>query len=235
MEIKDNITKQELVDYAVNKKVQEIEKVKKDLVQKKNSEDDKLNEISKKIFDLKESLYLPYVEKEYKAIIDLMVSKGNDYIIHLPNSRSKFKNPIIEEIIYISNNIVIEFKKNDKDQNRRFRVGMGMRHHPTYDLMEFAELNTSIITVDKSEITSPELEELEKQKEEIIKVRESFSNSINDCNNDINNVKAKKETIKSQIIEQALSNTKEGKKMLVALQNIDFGDIKMLGSTETNE
>jgi len=232
MEIKDNITKQELVDYAVNKKVQEIEKVKKDLIQKKNSEDDKLNEINKKISDLKESLYLPYVEKEYKAIIDLMVSKGNDYIIHLPNSRSKFKNPIIEEIIYISKNLVIEFKKNDKDQKRRFRGGMG---HPTYDLMEFAEFNTSIITVDKSEITSPELEELEKQKEEIKKVRESFSNSINDCNNDINNVKAKKETIKSQIIEQALSNTKEGKKMLVALQNIDFGDIKMLGSTETNK
>lgn len=234
MEIKDNITKQELVDYAVNKKVQEIENVKKDLVQKKNSEDDKLNEISKKISDLKESLYLPYVEKEYKAIIDLMVSKGNDYIIHLPNSRSKFKNPIIEEIIYISNNIVIEFKKNDKDQNRRFRGGMGM-HHPMDDLMEFAEFNTSIITVDKSEITSPELEELEKQKEEIKKVRETFSNSINDCNNDISNVKAKKEMIKSQIIEQALSNSKEGKKMLVALQNIDFGDIKMLGSTETNK
>jgi hypothetical protein len=223
MEIKDNITKQELVDYAVNKKVQEIEKVKKDLIQKKNSEDDKLNEISKKISDLKESLYLPYVEKEYKSIIDLMISKGNNCTIHLPNRNKRLSNPIIEEIIYVTGNIIIEFTKNNDKKHKRF----GMRHP--------ADTNTSMISVDKSEITSPELEELEKQKEEIEKNKESFSNSINDCNNDINNVKAKKETIKSQIIEQALSNTKEGKKMLVALQNIDFGDIKMLGSTETNE
>jgi hypothetical protein len=233
MELKDNITKQELVDYAVNKKVEEIQKVREDLVKKKDSENVKLTEIKKKISEVRESLYLPYVEKEYKAIIDLMVSKGNDYIIHLPNGRSKFKNPIIEEIIYISNNIVIEFKKNDKDQNRRFRGGM--RHHPMGDLMEFAESNTSMITVDKSEITSPELEELEKQKVEIEKAKEALSDSISDCNNDINNVRAKKEAIKSQIIEQALGNTKEGKKMLVALQNIDFGNIKMLGSTETNK
>lgn len=225
MEIKDNITKQELVDYAVNKKVQEIEAIKEGFSKEKEVASKERDVIKKEIKEEREKATIVYVEQEYKDVIEAMAKKGNTHTIHTREKRNQ--NDLIAEVIYSTGNIVLEFQKNTKEDVER-RGGFG---HPMRDFFDMAHLCNSIIIIDRDEVTSDKLVELNDKLKLVEENLERLNDLLNDCNKDISNIKSKRETIKSQIIEQALSNTKEGKKMLVALQNIDFGEIKMLGST----
>ena len=224
MELKENITKQELVDYAVNKKIQEVELVREGLSAKLKEVRESIKGYDKSIREEREKETPIYIQKEYGPIIKLMTKKGFAYAIHTNEQESQ--SDLVAEIIYSSGNIVLEFQKiSDKSRLRN-----GMMRHPMKDLFEFGRNCDSIIVIDRDEVTSEMMETLREVQEAFKKEEDRLMTLIQDCNSDISQIRSTKDNIKSQIIEQALSSSKDGKKLLVALQNIDFGKLKTLGA-----
>jgi len=223
MEIKDSITKQELVDYVVNKKLEEVQSIKGELTSKLNEVRESIKGYSKDIVLEREKEAPKYIRKEYSPIIKLMEKKGYTHTIHI--NEQSVKSDLVSEIIYSSGNMVLEFNKVDRETFR----GRRMRH-PMEDIFDIGRNCESIIIIDRDEITSSTLEDLKECKESFIEEEERLEKLIKDCNSDINTIRNQRENIKCQIIENALTTSKDGKKMLEALNKINFGKLLTLGA-----
>lgn len=216
MKTKEKITKQELVDYAVSKKIQEIEAKRDKHIEERDSTRTEMDAIKNEFNEEREKA----IAEEYADVIAAMAKKGNTYKIH--TKESKTANMAIMGIIYATGNIVIEFIKEGKE-DRMGRMGW----NPMLKNIFIENRPNSIIIVDKDEITNEILEELNDRIKMLEKNYEETNYEINYCTREIGIIEHKKQDFKSEIIKQALAMTEDGTKLLQALENIDFQKVKM--------
>ena len=245
LKFKDTITKQDLVEYAITKKVEEITALRTDVYKQYKTKSKEREEVKNKIEQAKADAEAKHIQDNYGDVIKLMeMKKGTTHQVISGNSDVKgelyymIADALRDNILIVIPNQVKE-SKSDKATSRK---SCGGWNHPRmfnmslYDAypeeiagVMLATLGT-VITIPHDEINNDEVNSLKTKFDELDAECKSLDKKKRTYDTKISKVRGQKDVIKANIVEQALSNTKDGNKMLESLQNIDFGigDIKLI-------
>lgn len=148
LEFKDTITKQDLVDYAITKKVEEISNAKSKLDKKYKAKTNERDEVRKEIEKIKKESVSNFINDNYGDVIKLLEDKqGTKHILVTSGSDLREMGEFGYMLNDMTHDHIIIYIPNSSDTKKRVR---GHRH-PMYDF--FGMLDGTIISVDKSKIT----------------------------------------------------------------------------------
>jgi hypothetical protein len=220
--INDSITRNDLIEYAISKKVEEV-KLKKIEVEKTANSVNKTNtteikKLEKKLKELYTKETTKYISDNYGETIKIMEENLKTKHVILTRGDENHRDPL-SEIAYMfhlgSTDSIILFPDDDSPmmKNDRFMIG-----HP---MMIFSSIK-SFIKIDSSSIKSAEIDiikdEIKKKQTEI----NSAFDIVRSIDAEISNIRNQKDIIKNRLIEEALSKTDEGKGMLEILNTLDI-------------
>ena len=243
LKFKDTITKQDLVEYAITKKVEEITVLRTDVYKQYKAKSKEREEVKNQIEQAKADAESKHIQDNYGDVIKLMeMKKGTTHQVISRNSDVKgelyymIADALIDNILVVIPNLV---KDSDRSSGKK-SCGGWRRNHPhmfnMYDAYPeeiagamLATLGT-VITIPRDEINNDEVNSLKSKFDELDAECKALDKKKRSYDTKISKVRGQKDVIKANIVEQALSNTKDGNKMLESLQNIDFGigDIKLI-------
>ena len=220
--INDSITRNDLIEYAISKKVEEIRLRKIEVektansVNKENTSD--IKKLEKKLKEEFSKETLKYISDKYGETIKSM--EENLKVKHVVITRNdENRRDVLSEIAYMfnlgTNDAVILFPddKNPMIKNDRFMIG-----HP---MMMFSAIK-SFIRVDSSSIKSTEIDSIKEEiKNKQTEINAAFD-SVRAIDSEISMVRNQKDIIKNRLIEESLLKTDEGKSMLEVLNTLDF-------------
>lgn len=235
MKLKDTITKQDLVEYAITKKVDEITVVRTATYKKYKKKSKEREAIKKEIAAEKINAEERHIQDNYGDVITLLEKKfGTKHFVMSKNQASKIKGRsyyMFRELMYHGDIVIVIPKKGDDKVVGcgRGEYGWDYDYYPEEMMSEFLAMGT-MITVDQKDITSDKLDELNAKYEVVDAECKELDKEKKSYDRMIQKVKNQRDTIKASIVEQALAKSDSGQEMLVALQNIDFGikGIKLL-------
>jgi len=233
LKFKDTITKQDLVEYAITKKVEELTVLKDEVYKQYKAKSKKREDVKNQIEQAKKDAELSHIQDNYGDVIKLLeMKKGTKHEIISSKSDFKSRGSVGYMIAQsLTDNILIVIPNKE---SKNSSLGGGLRGmHPMYpDEMAAYLLSTmgTVITVSRGDIKSDVIDSLKSKFDELDKECKSLDKEKKSYEDKIYKVKTQKDTIKANIIEQALIGSKDGVKMLQSLQNIDFGigDIKLI-------
>lgn len=241
LKFKDTITKQDLVEYAITKKVEEITALRTDVYKQYKVKSKEREEVKNQIEQAKADAESKHIQDNYGDVIKLMeMKKGTTHQVISRNSDVKgelyymIADTLIDNILVVIPNPI---KENEPDKSRGKKYRGGWREPMfMYDAYPeeiagsmLATLGT-VITISLDEINNDEVNSLKAKFDELDMECKKLDNEKKSYDTKISKVRGQKDVIKANIVEQALSKTKDGNKMLESLQNIDFGigDIKLI-------
>ena len=235
IKVKDTITKQDLVDYAVTTKVVEITKQRDDVYEKYKLKSKEREDIKKEINVAVSESELQHVKENYGDVIKLLEMKqGGEHFIFSRNQDIKSVDNnikhIIREATYTSDDIFIVIPNIKNIKNNR----VDYHFQPYMDIMSSI---VTMITISRGDINSDVVDELRKKLEFLDSECKRLDKKKSSFDSMIIKVKNQKDVIKANIIEHALKGSSDGKKMLESLQNIDFGidQTKFISAKKPNE
>ena len=245
------LTKNELIDYVISKKVAEISDKRvsaretlnkqEDLFQKEN------NKILGEIAVLDKKNAADYIEKIYGKIIKQMEAdlKCKHIIIDRETANKSNKAYRFVELFQMQRDeVIIAFLDDDDatsekkrhgcgNPSRRDRIDRGFGGMWPEDMMmiqmfeQVSDIQSFIrIRLDKAK--TEEVLKLEAKIETINKERFRLQDIVSELDNEIVRVKSQRDTIKNTLIEQTLNSTEEGKKLLKTLDSIVLDPKKLL-------
>lgn len=226
--INDSLSRNDLIDYAISKRVEELKSKKEEFSKQSKAEKDSLEKeikkLDKEFVKICKQEIQEHIDENYKGTINALKTNLNkEPVISTPTDNSELSREL-RYILRLGNfDAVIYFPS---EKNKELRMGMGRMMDPFYILkaMEaFIIVKYDDANHDKSDAIKKEIKEKRKQIENINKI-------ITEFNNEIRNVKNQKDVIKNSIIEQTLSSTDEGLKILESLNNIVLPGEKLLNS-----
>lgn len=229
LKFKDTITKQDLVEYAITNKVEEITSLRTDVYKQYKAKSKEREQVKKQIEKVKADVEVKYIQDNYGDVIKLMeMKKGTTH--QVISSDSNLKNDYLYYMMkeLIKDNILVIIP--NKGYNKTIRNDMFYGRYPDEIAgLILANLGT-VITISRDEINNDEVKSLKAKWDELDAECKELDKTKKSYDTKINKVRGQKDVIKANIIEQALSNTKDGNKMLESLKNIDFGigDIKLI-------
>lgn len=223
LEFKDTITKQDLIDYAVAKKVEEISNLKEKVDKKYKTKSAERDVVRKEIEKVKKESVSNFINDNYGEVIKLLEEKqGTKHVLVTSSSDLSGMGEIGFMLNDMAYDHVIIYVPNSNDKKK-----IGRRHGGWGDFLGI--LDGTIISIEKSKIKY-NIEELEAKFKELDEECKDIDRKRRIYDDKIYKVRNQKEAIKATIIEQALLTSEDGVKMLESLKNIDFGigDIKMI-------
>jgi len=226
MEINDSITKQDLVDYVITKKVEQILELQSEVNKKRKDKENELKNIDDELTDLENKS----IKKIYGTAINAIEKSTNSYHLIILNSS-----------IISSLDISTDLKRLLYDMCRGGKVNIVFiskekKHeifftHNRYDMECLVSLGPfeSILKVDMEKIVEDKkIKSLREKYNKLDQERKDLKDQHYKYSNDIKNVKNKKDQMKAVIVEQMLEKSEDGLEMLEMLRNINFDDIKFL-------
>jgi hypothetical protein len=222
--LNEAISRNDLIDYAISKRVEDI-KIRKTEAKRiydefADSSNNKIKELNKNIKKIHKNEMDAYIQSNYSETIKLMeanLKSKAEFITSDSKERTQ------QEIRYMlrlkEGDVLIAFLK-EKVTNRMYG-----RMHP----MEIFDSLESFIRISADSIKSEEIDSIENEKKLIKEELESLRKNVSDCDNEITKIKSQKDIIKNSLIEQSLSTSEEGKRMLDILNNLDLSGTKLLG------
>lgn len=237
------LTKNELIDYVISKKVEEInEKLNVARTQRDNFRQTINAEhqvLRKKISDLNVKAISEYVKKSYGKIIKQMETDLKCKHVIITNETSR-KSHIFDQIASMfrmkNTEVIVAFmnKVETHDESEPdFHGGRNRwRMHPM-EMMEEMMFRSvgdlqSFFRIDISNVKDKKAETLEHAIKMNTDKDEHYTKIITDLQQEIQNVRGQRETIKNNLIEQTLNQSEDGKKLLETLNSIVIDKIKLL-------
>lgn len=222
--VNETITRNDLIDYAISKRVTEIE-VKK--AEAKKAYEDFMPTYNKKIKSINEKIQTAYkeemdkyIQENYSDTISVMEKNLKAKAVYVDYESSK-KDRLYDELAYmtriIQNDVMVIFHRENYPIKRGY-------FHPMEILSDIA----SFLIIYSSDIKSEKIEKLESEKNSINSQLKELESAVKEFDKEISKVKSQKDLIKNSLIEETLSSTKEGRKVLDVLNNIDLSGTKLL-------
>jgi hypothetical protein len=254
MELKDVINKQDLVDYAIAKKIEGIRAEKEKVNVKYQAKRDERSEAEASIKDLRKETETTYIQKNFSAAIKAIekATKSTHFIatnnMTYPKGMDANLRRTLQDLTYGSEDIFIVFLTNTpkvKGSNPKsrkvdrmkkmlrsgFHPMMAMEYHHG-DMMSMGDMMMgpfeSMIRIDREDIKNAKIDKAIAKHEKLDQECKVLNKQMNDFDDEIRKVRNQKDQVKAVIIEQALEGSEDGQKMLESLQNIDFGNLKLL-------
>lgn len=255
MELKDVITKQDLVDYAIAKKVEEIRAEKAKVNDKYQAKRKEREEALTLISSLRKETESAYIQKNFAAAIKAIEKATNSTHIvatdkmEYPKTMGNDLRYSLQDLTHGSDDIYIVFlakvpkvKGSNQKDRKRSRMKMLKRgfhpmmmmdmHYHGGDRMSMGDMMMgpfeSMIRIDREDIKNAKIDKAVAKHAKLDQECKDLDNEMREFDTQINKVRNQKDQVKSVIIEQALEDSPEGKKMLESLQKIDFGNLKLL-------
>ena len=248
----DKVTRQELVDYIVNKKVREIEAILGPLKTKKFNLNKEIDGIKVSIEESISELSVKHIKSIYGKMMGLMAKNLEAKPIIIPaflkfdekaGKTIGLSNRMLDDIMSMfgvsRDEAVIVFIDEDReDKPRGFRStkrtsrrGMLSGYPPHMDSPYGMDPSfiRSLIRVDMNEIEGPKTKKLTEKLKLMENEYKALQNLVDDGEKEINQIHKDRNLIKDSIIEQALNSTPEGQALLENLNKLPLGQ-KLLGS-----
>jgi len=256
IKLEDKITKQDLVDYAIQRKVEELD-AKAAPINERRTELEKIKkDLAKDGAKIEREVKTSFVEKEYKPVLDLMKQHGNPIVMYINRWSQKLEHNIKldgsddngtlnyflqnmmnqqsgskDDIVIMVTSIEIESMSKKKGKPvRQDMLGM-MFSHPhmrDYGAGGFAVPVKAFFIVNGEEVNLDDLKDITEEYNKVSSELAEIGKELQAIENEKYQVKHSAGRIKAEIVEQALGGTEEGKAMLENLQKIDFTTIKKL-------
>jgi len=228
-----SVTRQDLVDYAVNKRVREIQAEIAPAREKSNALYTEIPKITQELEKEISIFSLKHIKSTYGKMLELMSKNlGSEPIIipaYLGSSDIKKDIPhhILDSVFHmfrvrVSEAVIIFLNNSDKDKggglgSRRFTEGYG----------DTPFIN-SFIRVEMKDLENPKILKLRNKSKEMEAENKRLNDFLNEKEKEIQKVRNDKDLIKDAIIEQILGQSDEGKHLLETINSIPLGQ-KLLG------
>ena len=212
----EKVTRQDLVDYVVNKKVTSIEETIPSLVIIKEKMEENLNHQIKALGTEIFTIATKNIKSVYGKMITLMEKnlKAKSHII--------FGNKKLPNKTELSDGIAKHYSIfHNLQENEVLIVFYKIGGRPS-------DNSISTILIDISELSSPKLEKIKSEISSLEVEIKKVQTEINNKKDQICNIKKDRDKIKGAIIEELLGKTPEGKRLLTTLENIQLGK-KLIG------
>ena len=214
--VTDNITRNDLVDYLVTKRVGELNSLMGIEISKRKSLESDMKSFEDDLDRSYSGSLKNYIDRNYKDTLSLMKdSLGCDYKIIENIDKSEYRYLSMGSRGNGGSDSVIIF---DDSLSQRGR------HHPDYMFMAAIR---SFIRISRDSVKD---ESIDKIRENIKELKTSISLSnkiIANLEKEISKVKSQRDVIKNTLIEEFLSSSTEGQSILDRLNSLDLG-IKLM-------
>lgn len=213
--VTDNITRNDLVDYLVTKKVGELNSLMGIEISKRKRLDSDMKSLENDFDKSYSGSLANYIDKNYKDTLSLMKnSLGCDYKIIENIDKSEYGYLSMGSRGRGGSDSVIIF---DDTLSQRGR------HHPDYMFMAIR----SFIRISRDSVKDEPLDKIRESMKEIKDKISESSKIIVNFEKEISKVKSQRDVIKNTLIEEFLSSSTEGQSILERLNSLDLG-IKLL-------
>lgn len=219
--VQDTITKNDIIDFTISRKVEEIKKQR--AIAQSNYESasiastNDIDALQKKKNKLKSIAIDEFINTNYKSTIDVIESNLKiKPVIYKSDDRGARSGNLVDDLMYmlrLKDEIAILFISDTMDKMRDV-----YSHHP----MAIMSQIQSLIRVDISKVTTTEIESIDSKVKEIKTNLSDLNKIVKDFDYQIIDVRNQKDIIKNALIEKALSGTEEGIKILETINAIDF-------------
>jgi len=229
-EFEDKLTKGDLIDYVVTKKVEELKVL---LNKEKKRRNDRRDELYIILQDLRSNLQ-PLFEKECSKYITstygstIKAIEKNLNCTHTvlswndsSNNKNSMTHRIVQDIFNVRDNEAMIIFKSPHDDIELFG---NTGNHAYYDRHPIRMVMSikSMIRVNLLEVTNPKIEKIQQQIKDANDELNTNGDRYSEIVKEISIVKDQKDMIKNTIIEQTLNSTDNGKRLLEALSSIKF-------------
>ncbi len=236
----NTVTRQELVDYVVNKKIRAIQDQMGPLKKKRDEVDKKRSEVSQLHRDEKKEYSLKWIKANYGKMIETMKKNldcGDPIIVPCyaydekkPRGSRDLEDMLHGLFLFKDSEAAIVFINKDSPKmgfspRSSFGPGWGGSYHGGH----FSPFDiASFIRIDMEDIDSPKSAKLKANKESLKAEVESLQNTINDMDATIRKIREDKDMVKDAIIEEILGKSVDGKALLEKVNNLPIGQ-KLIG------
>jgi len=221
-----NLTRNDLIEYAVSKRVEEI-KIKKAQATKEYQDfqkeaNDKISILEKQEKEIRKAALEKFIQDNYKETIELMeenlgcpaqiFTSDTDHGRRLPCILSELLfmfrlKPTEAIVLFMNKSIHVSFMRHPMDM--------------MFDVKSFIRVDASKLEIKELDPITAEIKSL---KDEIARLHDV----CRDFQKQIEEVKSQKDIIKNALIEQALNQSEEGIALLGVLNNLDINGMKAL-------
>lgn len=238
----NTVTRQEVVDYAINKRIRAIKEEMEPIDQKRISLQKKIDELNELYLAEKNSYSLKWIKTNYGKMIEAIKKniKCEDPIILPPGTKESYLNSYSGKDLYYMildlfmprpHEALIVFIK-DSGLSKKYVPPIGPTRRPSggWGPTPYADPSdiSSVIRVDFSEIESPKsaklLANINTMKDEVNALQSKWS----ELNHLVSKTRNDKELVKEAIIEEILGKTPEGQALLEKVNNLPIGQ-KLIG------
>jgi polyhydroxyalkanoate synthesis regulator phasin len=233
------VTRQELVDYVVNKKVRAIQDQIEPLKTKRSELEKKLSEIQDLHKNEKREYSLKWIKTNYGKMIESMKKNiGSDDPIIVPcyaydDKKHRGSRDMVDLLkglfLFRDSEAAIVFINKNRPKTGLttgggFGTGYGPHHGGYFIPFDIG----SFIRVDMSGIESPKSAKLKTNKEALSAEIDALHKTVQDLQNQISSIQKDKDLVKEAIIEEILGKTPDGKALLEKVNNLPIGQ-KLIG------
>jgi len=234
----NTVTRQELVDYVVNKKVRAIQEQIEPLKTRRSELEEKLSEIGNLHKNEKREYSLKWVKSNYGKMIETMKKNldcGDPIIVPCYAYGDK-KDRSSRDLLYLLHGLflfkdseaaIVFINKNKASKEYRPEHGLGTGWFSPRGVFSPFEIG-SFIRIDMSDIESPKGAKLKANKEALSAEIDSLHKGLKDMQDQISRIQKDKDMVKEAIIEEILGKTEDGRALLEKVNNLPIGQ-KLIG------
>jgi len=231
----NTVTRQELVDYVVNKKVRAIQEQIEPLKTRRSELEKKLSEIRVLHKNEKREYSLKWVKSNYGKMIETMKKNldcGDPIIVPCYAYEDK-KDRSSRDLLNLlhglflfkdSETAIVFVNKHKSLKGYRPVHGLGTGWSGMFSPFEIG----SFIRIDMSDIESPKSAKLKANKEALSAEIDSLHKDLQDMQDQISRIQKDKDMVKEAIIEEILGKTEDGRALLEKVNNLPIGQ-KLIG------
>jgi len=229
----ESVTRQDLVDYMVNKKVREIQAEMEPMKLRSEKIYTEIGLMEKNINKEVSNFSIKHIKSTYGKMIEMMAKNLQSKEIIVPAYPDK---KIIGELLsnhtwhMILRMFEVEpreafvlFMANEEDGSSGrpgFSGRLGFSPESPYGTVSFIR---SFIRVNMDEVANPRIQKLQEKKFLMVQEHEELRKEITAMEKEIARVRSDKDLIKDNIVEQALTKTEEGRNLLASLEKLPIG------------
>lgn len=224
-----NLTRNDLIEYAISKRVEEIKVLKAQATKEYNTYSKEANVKIKKLEEQEKEIRKVALEKfiqdNYKETIELMEKNlGCPAQIFTADTDHGKIDRMLSELLFIlrlkSTEAVVVFI----DKSIDFRGSFKHMRHPMdmmFDIKSFIRIDASKLEIEELKPITAEIKSLKDESTRLYNVSQDYLKQIEE-------VKSQKDIIKNALVEQALNQSEEGIALLGVLNNLDINGMKAL-------
>ena len=222
----ESVTRQDLVDYMVNKKVREIQAKMEPMKLHSEKIYTEIGLIEKNISKEVSNFSIKHIKSTYGKMIEMMAKNLQAKEIIVP----AYPDKIIGELLS-SHTWHMILRMFEIEPREAFVLFMtkgedgspgrpGFFSASPYGTVSFIR---SFIRVNMDEVANPKIQKLREKKSLMEQEHEELRKEITTMERDIARVRSDKALIKDNIVEQVLTKTEEGRNLLASLEKLPIG------------